>query len=332
MQQQTGKFVISLDFELMWGVRDLVTIEQYGNHLKGEHTAIPRMLQSFTKYKVGATFATVGFLFFDNKEQLLQHLPAKQPQYTNSNFSPYHTHIAQEVGESYPADPYHFGSHLVRLIGETPLQEIGTHTFSHYYCLEPGQTIEDFEEDIKMAVAVAKSQGITIQSIVFPRNQYNANYLQVCYKHGITSVRGNEDSWLYEPRSFDKETMLRRAIRLIDTYINLTGHHCYSDAYMSASRPYNIPSSRFLRQYKPRLKILEGLRLRRIKKGMTYAAKNNLTYHLWWHPHNFGINQDENIAFLEKILAHYQFLHQQYNFTNYTMTGLANQLEAVYAK
>jgi hypothetical protein len=65
-----------------------------------------------------------------------------------------------------------------------------------------------------------------------------------------------------------------------------------------------------------KLKILDGLRLYRIKSGMTHAAKNNLTYHLWWHPHNFSINQDENFSF-RKILTHYEILNTKYNFQLY---------------
>jgi hypothetical protein len=59
---------------------------------------------------------------------------------------------------------------------------------------------------------------------------------------------------------------------------------------------------------------------------MTHAAKNNLTYHLWWHPHNFGINQDKNFVFLEKILKHYQKLNTQYNFQSVTMSKLAENV------
>lgn len=59
---------------------------------------------------------------------------------------------------------------------------------------------------------------------------------------------------------------------------------------------------------------------------MTHAARNNLTYHLWWHPHNFGINQDENFEFLEKILMHYKKLNSQYGFTSITMSNLAKQV------
>ena len=60
---------------------------------------------------------------------------------------------------------------------------------------------------------------------------------------------------------------------------------------------------------------------------MTFAAKNNLTYHLWWHPHNFGANMEENFKFLEKILQHYKFLNEKYNFQNYTMSSLAAKMK-----
>jgi hypothetical protein len=60
---------------------------------------------------------------------------------------------------------------------------------------------------------------------------------------------------------------------------------------------------------------------------MTYAAKNGLTFHLWWHPHNFGINISENFCFLEKILLHYQQLKEKYGFQSMNMSGLANKLK-----
>ena len=59
---------------------------------------------------------------------------------------------------------------------------------------------------------------------------------------------------------------------------------------------------------------------------MSYAAKMGLIYHLWWHPHNFGANQDKNFAFLEKILNHYDDLHLKYNFESHTMTSTAKNI------
>src|SRR5699024_962404 len=60
-----------------------------------------------------------------------------------------------------------------------------------------------------------------------------------------------------------------------------------------------------------------------IKKSMEYAAKNNQLYHLWWHPHNFGINIDKNMSMLEEILSHYQVLSNKYNMQSITMKDIA---------
>ena len=68
---KNGKFVVSLDFEIFWGVRDAVKPEEYKNNLLAVHEVIPLMLQMFKKYNINATFATVGFLFFQNKEELM---------------------------------------------------------------------------------------------------------------------------------------------------------------------------------------------------------------------------------------------------------------------
>ena len=326
-----GKFVISLDFEIMWGVRDVVTLETYGEHLRGVQTVIPKLLAAFSKHKVKATFGIVGLLFFSTKKEMLDAIPRQKPVYKNPVLSPY-TEDIYKVGESSETDPYHFAPELIDLIKSDPSQEIGTHTFSHFYCLDAGQTAEDFKADMEAAIAIAAKKNIQLKSLVFPRNQFNPDYLNVCAEAGITSVRGNEDAWFYNPTPSGKAGGYRRAARLSDAYLNISGHHCYSDEYMARWYPYNIASSRFLRPYIKKLNWLEWLRLRRIKISMTHAAKKNLTYHLWWHPHNFGINQDQNFAFLEEILLHYQDLNSRYNFTNCTMAEVADHLHAKYGR
>lgn len=321
-----GKFVISLDFELLWGVRDKKTIQSYGENIKGVQQVIPDLLSLFEKYRIKGTFSTVGFLFFKSKEELLNHLPEEKPNYTNKNLSPYNGHFDQ-VGNDFKSDNYHFAPTLINQIQQHPEQEIGTHTFSHYYCLEEGQTIHSFRADLESAIAVAKKYGITLTSLIFPRNQFNTEYLNVCSELGIICYRGNEHSWLYAAQKGDKESLFRRALRLLDGYINISGNNCYSDAFLKSKTPVNIPSSRLLRAYSKKLSLLDFLKLNRIKSGMTYAAKNNLTYHLWWHPHNFGANQKENFLFLEKILLHYQHLNSKYNFESITMSSLAKRIQ-----
>lgn len=324
LDNKNGYFVISLDFELMWGVRDVLSFEEYGENILGVQKVIPGLLNLFQQYNISATFATVGFLFFEDKAEMLAGLPKEKPQYVQPHLSPYTEYLDNKVGENYHEDPIHFAPHLIKLIQQTPGQEIATHTFSHYYCLEPGQTAAEFSADLQAAINIAQKRGVEIHSIVFPRNQFNDEYIDVCKKKGILAYRNNEESWMYEARNAKDENMFRRAFRLLDAYINISGYHCYPVIPNSQNEPINIPSSRFLRPYSRQLSMFENLRLKRIKNAMTHAAKNNLMYHLWWHPHNFGINQDKNFAFLEEILIHFNNLQKQYNFTSTHMRGLAN--------
>ncbi|MEO6638581.1 MAG: polysaccharide deacetylase family protein [Ginsengibacter sp.] len=317
-----GKLVISLDLELMWGVRDIRTVENYGRNILGVHEVIPQLLKVFETYKIKATFACVGFLFMETKAELINNLPNNLPAYDDKQLSPYLGYF-DSLGKDATEDLYHYAPRLIEQIRTYPAHEIGSHTFSHFYCLEKGQTITSFKEDIQAAKRAAGKYNINLTSLVLPRNQFNEDYLQVCVEEGILCIRGNEASWLYKPRTEKKESLFRRAFRLIDAYVNISGHNCYNNDFLRKQIPINIPSSRFLRPFSKKLKSLDGLHLQRIKSGMKYAAKNDLTYHLWWHPHNFGINQQENFLFLEKILEYYKELNRTYNFQSYTMTALA---------
>ncbi len=328
MELINGSFIISLDYELMWGVRDKRTIENYGDAIKGVKNSTKLTLALFRKYKVKATYATVGFLFHENKQELLNFIPEIKPSYKDSNLSPY-TDIQNFLGENELSDPYYFGYDLVKEIRDEGQHELATHTYCHYYCLEPDQTPEQFEIDLHKAINIAEKKGVEIKSIVFPRNQYNNEYIDICKKNGIISYRGNEFHFIYKSGSGDKQTPLRRMLRLIDAYINISGYHCYKYSFIKKEFPYNIPSSRFLRSYNKKLSYLESFKLKRIKSAMTHAAKNNLVYHLWWHPHNFGRNTQENIKMLDSILKHYSFLNEKYGFESITMQGLSEKLKTI---
>ena len=76
-----GIFTISLDFELFWGVRDHRTLDSYGENIRNVHHVVPRLLALFEKYDVHCTWATVGFLFCTDKNEMLTCLPAGRPSY-----------------------------------------------------------------------------------------------------------------------------------------------------------------------------------------------------------------------------------------------------------
>ncbi|NJL53339.1 MAG: hypothetical protein HC930_16310 [Hydrococcus sp. SU_1_0] len=76
-----GTLVISLDLELYWGMRDVVSIDGYRNNLLGVRQAIPAILELFAKYQINATWASVGFLYYADAEELKANIPAKLPSY-----------------------------------------------------------------------------------------------------------------------------------------------------------------------------------------------------------------------------------------------------------
>lgn len=313
-----GSLVISLDFELMWGCHDWTTPDEYGEtNVRRVREVIDRMLLLFERYGIHATVATVGRAFHHNLEEAQMSGPKLLPTYHNSINSPYRiTSIPPQQEELFFAPDV-----ILKLQGKHYI-EIGTHTYGHYYCWEPGQTIEQFESDLVAAFNVAEQNEIVLESIVFPRNQVSKEYLDVCARLGLLAYRGNARKYFDYTVSRWK-ILFYKISRLIDAYVNWGGYT--STPYSSidcTERPISIPASRMLRPYMRRLRLLEPLRLRRIKREMLYAAKHHELYHLWWHPHNFGANIEENLAFLEEVLEYYEQCHQQFGMQSLTMKEL----------
>lgn len=314
-----GVFVVSLDFELYWGVFDLFQLSAYRHRLLGARKAIPAMLRAFDQHDIHATWATVGFLFFDSREELIEACPTLRPAYVNQVLCPYRR--LPSIGRNEADDPFHFGLSLVRTIGQFPNQEIATHTFSHYYCLEAGQNADTFRADLRAACLAAARHGLTLKSIVFPRNQCNPQYLDVCRQAGLIAYRGVEKHWFSEPARAPH----KRAARLLDAYAPLSGYNCH-DIVQAPALPIGIPASRFMR-CEWRSTAARRLLLNRILSGISFAATHGRIYHLWWHPHNLGHNPDESMEFLAAILDHVAELRKRYEMLTRNMAELAQTLE-----
>lgn len=178
MQLKNGCFVISLDFELFWGVRDCINLTQYQENILGVRKTIPLLLEIFSKYNIHATWAVVGFLFAKNKKELCHFSPDKKPSYSDTNLCPY-LYLKEKIGEDESVDHLHYGGSLIQKIASYQYQEIASHTFSHYYTLAEGQTPDEFRQDIKSAIDIAKIYNFNLRTIIFPRNQYNLSCLSI---------------------------------------------------------------------------------------------------------------------------------------------------------
>lgn len=317
-----GTLLVSLDFELFWGMLDVCPLEEYQDHVLGGREAIPKLLSLFQKYDIHATWAAVGFLFGESKEELARFFPepGERPAYRKSRLDPY-AYLAKIGGNEQEA-PCFFAPSLLKQIAGTPGQEIGSHTFSHYYCRERGQTPREFAADMKAAREIAQAHGYDVRSVILPRNQCEPEYTQVLRETGFTAYRDEENDWIHEKIHFRP---LLRLLRLADVYLPLTGQGGYLPK--NENGIWNLTGSRM---YKPILKplyVLEGLKIRRIKKQMLHAAKNGLTFHLWWHPHNIGVRTEAHLRQLEDIFRFYAQLKETYGMESRNMGEMVEVLE-----
>ena len=302
-------------------MRDKRTIDEYRENLVGDRLVVPRLLALFDEFGIRATWAFVGFLFYRDRESLLAGLPALRPTYEDPRLCPY-PELAV-MGSSETEDPFHYGASLVEAVLAHAGQEIASHTFSHYYCLEPGQTVEQFRADLAAANHAAAQHGIELYSLIFPRNQVNDDYLAACRECGIRAYRRNAPSWVYHEMNDGSETTFRRAVRYADAFVNLSGYQVHDPGRLSGTVPVNVPATRFLYPSKRLTAPLDRLRLRRIRDEMTFAAEHGLIYHLWWHPHNFGRETEANLALLRGVLEHYRHLHETAGMQSRTMREVA---------
>jgi hypothetical protein len=89
-----GIFCISIDFELLWGRRDMPNLDYFKKRIPEERKAIDKLLKLFKKYNIPTTWATVGKIF----------------EKGNPNYS---------------------GLDIIKKIEKVKNQEIGSHSYTH---------------------------------------------------------------------------------------------------------------------------------------------------------------------------------------------------------
>lgn len=314
MQSKKGRFIISLDYEQYWGVFSNGDIEEYvTSNIIHVHSVFDKTLNLFSKHDVSSTIAIVGLLFLESLEKLDE--CKKYDIDYKKNLCPF-TRIRSGIKLN---EQIHLSNHkLLEKLKESN-HEIGSHTFSHYFCNAEGQNLENFKLDLKLYKEFNRYFDAP-RTLVFPRNEVNKDYFDAIKSYGFTHLRVNDrSSNLYDYTRSDCMSMSKKIRRLIDRYFNVSGHNPSST--IEENGLILNTHSRFLSPYNKTLSFLEPLKVRRILNDMTYCAQNNLDYHLWWHPHNFG-DGAKMLPQLEKLLVHYQKLNRKYGFESTKMEDL----------
>jgi hypothetical protein len=315
---QSGIFTISLDFELLWGIFDKVGRKYKPEYFSNTRRLIPDMLKLFGNNEISVTWATVGMLFAENEEEWKFYSPEFLPSYRDKKLSAYEwakvNGIRPEV---------HFAPELIWEIIATPFQELGSHTYAHYYTLMRGQSPEQFRQDLQATQKIARDKfGLPLKSLVFPRNHINELYLRICLEEGYDYVRGNPKNWFWQETQH--ESFEKKLFRSADCFFKIGKKSSFpiSEIREFDHEPLILPASRILRPINPMNPPFNAVRLKRIFNEMEVAAKQNEVYHLWWHPHNFGNDPSQSMSELRLLIQHFLSLKEKFGMESLSMEGL----------
>jgi len=325
-----GIFTVSLDFELHWGVFDKKDRNSREQCYRNTLNLIPRMLDLFAEYNVHVTWATVGSLMAGDEQEWKRLKPDLEPDYVIERYSAYKYAMQNGLPAQYRWA--HFAPEIVKRILDYPGQELGTHTFCHFYCLELQHRPGAFAADLQAARQAAAKFNSKPVSLVFPRNQFNADCLKTCYENGIRVVRVNPPNWFWSPVNDNGAHFIRKLSRTADAYIGMGSKHTsypLEAIIIKPGEPILLPASRFLRPWLSRYRFANSLRLWRLCRELRTAAVRNECYHLWWHPENFGDYPEQNMKGLRFLLRHFRRYQEKYGMESWNMGEYAKNLYPV---
>lgn len=267
----SGAVVISLDFELRWGLLDILgrDLGRYRANLEGVREAVPRLLELFRREQVEATWAVVGAVACSGWDEWRARAPA-WPRYADPALA-----WDDDWPRADPAGRLYFAPELVDAVAKTPGQDLGSHTFSHLYLGEPGVTEGDVRADAAAMAALFRHRWQRAPaSFVFPRNQ--VAHTAVLQEGGIRAWRENPAPFYWRRNLGPTQPLPVRALRLIDGLAPLGRRAAPQPAHRASYFVrFNLPEP------------LWRLHLRRIA-GEVRRLGPGEALHLWWHPHNLG--------------------------------------------
>jgi peptidoglycan/xylan/chitin deacetylase (PgdA/CDA1 family) len=324
-----GTLVISLDFELAWGIPAAEHARWRGN-LLGARAAVPALLELFARHELRATWATVGGLFADGRDALRDALPPARVTGLVAGRDPAR-HLAA-LGRSEADAPLHFAPTLIRQILATPGQELGSHTLLHAPALEGLDRDARLRDDLDAAQRLAvATTGEALQSLVFPYNQMDAASVAVACAAGFRAYRSNVPLRPFAPVEGWTANAWRRGFRWVDQVAPLAPADALlapAPTPVAAGRIAEVRASRFLRPGPWPSAALARRAQARTCALLTDAAARDRVVHLWTHPHNFGVDTRARLAWLEGIVAHASRLRQTHGLTSATMAEMVAPLSA----
>ena len=319
-KQTPGTMVLSIDFELSWGMFDLLPIAKLNAQSVEERKRIKRLLALLDRYEIPATWAMVGHLMLDGCAR-------GQDGTTHSDIAP-HANYSWFPHDWYHHDPCTaaalapgwYAPDILEWIREARVRhEIGSHSFGHIYYGDPECSPPIARADLKAAVEAAAQKGVTLKSFVFPRNQ--VGHLEILKSFGLRSYRGAEP-----PLIRCGHGVLQQAIHFLDQLFALRPRSVRAEETLPGL--WNIPGNHFYMAHNGLRKVIPmASRVLKGKRGINWAVRSGGLYHFWFHPFNLNVDSEAMLSGLEKIFSHAHRMREKGLLNILTMDEYAQRLE-----
>jgi len=261
-----GQFCISIDLELAWGIWDKLSDEYVALCSKLERQIVERLLGSFNKYEISATWAIVGSLLAD-----------PQPR-------------------SGGADDVWYAPDLIEAIrsSRTP-QEIGSHSFAHIYF--PQSSAEEVRRDLEAAQSIHTENDLAFASFVFPRNM--VAHEAALAGSGIKVFRSVDRGWYISVARANRYA--GRVANLLDKVLPIAPATVRPIRH--ANGLVELPSSMLLMGRNGARRLISSrVTTRKARLGLEAASRKGEVFHLWFHPSNFYHSTEVQLNTLDRIL------------------------------
>lgn len=316
-----GVFTLSLDFELVWGSRDLspdpdslVAASQITRDV-----VFTRLLKLMKDCGITATWATVGHLFLGEAQPGEDGLhPDVVPPTHAWHPAPWFDGVPAGTEADHPA---WYGRSLVEQLRDAG-QDVGSHSFSHPIFGDQGCSRQAADTDLARCVAEAEALGVRLKSFVFPRNR--PGHVDLLLRHGFTCWRPPETTWYRRPRV---PHQLGRALHLADVIRSATPPTV--TPWQDAHGLWCIPASAtFLPVDGARRLIPISRRVKRSIRGIDQAVKDRKVSHLYLHPINLAADPEGMLQGLGSVLHHAARLRDRGLLEILSMAALADRAAA----
>ena len=276
------------------------------------------MLDLFQRRDIRATWATVGALLCESKDELLaraEHAAGKGAAIPR----------LEDIGPDERRDPYHFGASLARLIASCPGQEIGTHTFSHRCALEPGETLARLLRRCLERVGAAPGVGDQLQVDRLSPQSVRPGAARGLPRARIKPLSRQRGEMVLCPGAGERADQSAPPMSSRRQLYRPLRPECVAAERANDGPLINVASSRFLRPFSRRFSALDGLRMRRIEKAMEEAATPVEPFIYGGIRRISARTSRRTWAILTKVLDRFQRLRDEYGMQSRAMCEVANR-------